>query len=1813
MTSLQKQLAVIAANSTQQLDLKAQKVAHAKSLLFDPKDAANQSFDTIYQICHEGFQELCMLDNRFTPFSRNLFSQQSKVEDRTQMTAKENEELDAVLQSFLGLISAKILLKPAHKAVEWLIRRFRFVSDKQCSMSSIDLSFVRIHEYNTQATVLTFLPYHETQIFVNLLSILPDNIPPTCRFLYPYIKALANPPRHAIVYTLGHTTVFFSAFNQYVLKVARSHQQSTALVAFWASVVAQALNGMIEQARSGRAAVQQRREEDLLLQTLPIINDALTIPNAPELALGCYMICTILATKGNLDDKVLTGMMEAVAGSLSIASWDSGVVTLAVIAHERQNTRLPRDVIKSLMRVKGLSYNLHLLSQQYRIDKLMTGVILDLLERSESSDRIKGIEIGYKLLLDGIFDEPQSSMIIKAFAEATSDLNDDIKVSSSLSSAFQKLFDSSDLARVTRQVLQDLQIDTDILEARLNISIASQKEMILDAPDEASLFEDTSKDDTSLSSDDLISSLPKHLPDKTSFLTAEMPDLFEQLYKIFSRAFVTKRGLDQFKNLDIWRQCGDVALWSFFIRVWCGPFPVLTRSKALELATFEVGENQHGDEQILLPYLLHGLSDESARVRRSALELGLAIERRSTANVKIDRDKFRYNLYSEAAKAVEWLSANEVCKINRAIALKLEECAMDSSQISNIIERVLKKSQNDHGSGKAVDGLHLRSKLRTTFAEFLCSHIGVVHSYSVRTRLLNMLGRVGKTISASRVQHLQPEISRWAALSFDDASSTCSLERLELSAVDSAYLGVISAKDDGALNLLCLIAQGEFGNGRVSLQRTAFNRIKELWPTLSTSDRLSISKRLLDWSLETSPHTKIQRRQTEASDTLRVVDLPSEILTSFLDSIRSPTHIVDQSPATKRRRISRSGRTKQDNVDPEDLGHVLRRSTFILDLVQASSSRKQPCLLRSLFHVLDELQQCKSHADSDLSYLQALAITSITEIVDGAESTLDQEMAQFVRVDLLVDCIRSTANPQVHSSALLLISSLARWVPNRVLHSVMPVFTFMGSTLLRQSDEYSAHVVDTTVSRVVPPLLESLRSKNMDSIGGTTELLSSFVAAYEHVPPHRRLQLFQNLLQTIGTEESLYATIAMLIDRYPNDLGVVAFTEDLMSNFGAMEQLVACCRCVDLVIDALQPNNTFSKLILGSNEKSQDQLTMSLLPILQNFAVALSSPQLKARFTNTRRIDKSTIEAIRAQYHTLLSKSLELEQADKATGDVQAAAREMEAAALDLPPTRYFVESAERLLQDQSDGLRHKVLLSLETRLDTVDQQDAPTHLVILKFLPRVIEVVRQSSTTPLKAIAISCIGVIIEKYGRKDLQSAFMSAEAIAGDQGLGSDSDNVRIISLLNLAGILGVLQQDFIPLLPHVLNKGLDYLELSLSTNEPDVQLHNSVFRMMITVTEQLPFMLSGKYLDRALTLSFRSASIANGNQLSAFRQEFANLLTRKLGAKEMLAALDRTWSNAVQRGPKAVEEFLATLQSAIAANANSQIVKNAPVLFALFLKLFDLRYIRATEAVDEFSDDDVTSLETSIHESALAMTFKMNDNVFRPFFVRLVEWASEGLAKKDEQALTLRSITLFSFCQRLFDSLKAIVTRYSGYVLENAAHILEKSHEGPDNFDHSMLLKCTLGALGKSFEFDESDFWQSPSHFDPICDPLLSLLNRASHDSSDIEFDPMSSDNILIPTIVAFAGASSSIEHRKALNSRLLGHLRSPDAPVRLAAVKTEQALTDRLGEEWLDMLPEMVPYISELQDDDDETVEREALRWIRQIEGVLGEGLDGMLQ
>lgn len=278
----------------------------------------------------------------------------------------------------------------------------------------------------------------------------------------------------------------------------------------------------------------------------------------------------------------------------------------------------------------------------------------------------------------------------------------------------------------------------------------------------------------------------------------------------------------------------------------------------------------------------------------------------------------------------------------------------------------------------------------------------------------------------------------------------------------------------------------------------------------------------------------------------------------------------------------------------------------------------------------------------------------------------------------------------------------------------------------------------------------------------------------------------------------------------------------------------------------------------------------------------------------------------------------------------------------------------------------------------------------------------------------------------------------------------------------------------------------------------------------------------------------------------------------------------------------------------------VARNMASLSAIILGAFDLR--RLEHAKGHLHADKLSQLEEATNAVALKMVYKLNDAAFRPIFAQFVEWASSGLPKSDVVGVTLRQQSVWGFLYTFFDNLKSIVTSYSSYITDAAAEALNSANT--KDAGQRELWRRVLKTLTKCFEHDQDDFWQAPAHFGAVGPVLIQQFLHAPHVDSTAE---------LIPAVVELAAAADSQEHQKELNTTLLRHLRSENAAVRLAAVKCEQALVDKVGEEWLSMLPEMLPYISELQDDDDEVVDKETHRWIVKIEGVLGESLDSMLQ
>ena len=70
-----------------------------------------------------GLEELMNMESSFQQFEETLFSSSSQDWERSIHTKQVNEKLDATIEEFLIHLSPYVLLRSAHKALEWLIYR----------------------------------------------------------------------------------------------------------------------------------------------------------------------------------------------------------------------------------------------------------------------------------------------------------------------------------------------------------------------------------------------------------------------------------------------------------------------------------------------------------------------------------------------------------------------------------------------------------------------------------------------------------------------------------------------------------------------------------------------------------------------------------------------------------------------------------------------------------------------------------------------------------------------------------------------------------------------------------------------------------------------------------------------------------------------------------------------------------------------------------------------------------------------------------------------------------------------------------------------------------------------------------------------------------------------------------------------------------------------------------------------------------------------------------------------------------------------------------------------------------------------------------------------------------------------------------------------------------------------------------------------------------------------------------------------------------------------------------------------------------
>lgn len=152
MSSLQQQLSRLSSETIVFSSTGARK--NVPSLLYGD-NAKSISVETIHEIALAALTELQGIDPSFAAFRANIFHPSAPQYDREAHTEEHNLTfIDKPMSLFLDQVIPYLHLPAAHRAIEFLIRRFR--ADIKC----------------VEQLVMAFLPYHETVIFSYLVTCL---------------------------------------------------------------------------------------------------------------------------------------------------------------------------------------------------------------------------------------------------------------------------------------------------------------------------------------------------------------------------------------------------------------------------------------------------------------------------------------------------------------------------------------------------------------------------------------------------------------------------------------------------------------------------------------------------------------------------------------------------------------------------------------------------------------------------------------------------------------------------------------------------------------------------------------------------------------------------------------------------------------------------------------------------------------------------------------------------------------------------------------------------------------------------------------------------------------------------------------------------------------------------------------------------------------------------------------------------------------------------------------------------------------------------------------------------------------------------------------------------------------------------------------------------------------------------------------------------------------------------------------------------------------------------------------------------------
>ncbi|RHY17648.1 hypothetical protein DYB25_006843 [Aphanomyces astaci] len=829
-----------------------------------------------------------------------------------------------------------------------------------------------------------------------------------------------------------------------------------------------------------------------------------------------------------------------------------------------------------------------------------------------------------------------------------------------------------------------------------------------------------------------------------------------------------------------------------------------------------------------------------------------------------------------------------------------------------------------------------------------------------------------------------------------------------------------------------------------------------------------------------------------------------------------------------------------------------------------------------------------------------------------------------VLVELTMEVVEVTTSPQTRNAALLLVSALVDLYPAQVLTSLVPILSHASHLHM---DEYSFHVLREIVQHAVPYVAKPSSPISIQ------QFLQTFVDAFGSIPAARRLDLFHVVLASLDLQNAnaLGMTIALLLLTPSTDAQHphAAFCHELAQLFppeAQMQALVFLVHSTSHLQDDTDPVKSDTS-VLNVQGLSDAKLAATTAAWLSFVPHHLERKRLHAQILDKQHGDNGTLQ----EAYLLLAQALLLylrRGSDDALGGFALDGMHNLQRLLTAPG---FVAVIGELLHHEDSVIRRRALQLLNERIEA--HQDSLTteeELLFVDMLADLTEVLGDVQAALVSDLQMALLSVdVLTRFFAKKHPKTFQAIlpTVIACTTHTNGHVSGSAFVCLSNLTLALGAAVfphvPTFFPTLLSALEQVSSHRRSGHSTDQADDSSNTLQHCGMVALrnlTAKIPQFLA-PYLNRMLALLFQPSLHP---QIQVTAQATLVSLAHGMELRNLLPALLELYPSCCRHGNDSLLQLFDLVATIVGGMDRLAVKTHLSGWMRFFLMAMDVRRTHPLLSIE---------VEDKLRHAIVQLVLKLSEKQLKPLFLKFVAWVDVVLPGHQGPSLP-RQAVFYRLVGQLSAQLRSIFVPYYAHILPQCASIVAwgptlsssfstANDEEDDGFfkrpakkqkvakeveDDTSSLKATVAefvvqALVGCFSHDSEGFMDKEK-FDEIMPGLVDLLDVAESQPTLVSH--------AVTALAQLAWAAKSDLLWKPMHHRILMKSRSDSAGVRLAALRAIEQCYTVVGEEFLAMLPESIPFLAELLEDTDATVETLCHQVIKQIEDISGESLDQYL-